>query len=112
MPLFEYKAVDPSGETVQGTMEAASVELVVLKLQEAGNIPLQARESGSGGFGLANLRLGRRGMNAREVGAFTQQLSTMLAAGLPLDRSLQVLLDLAENDRVKRTVAEIRDRVR
>ena len=48
MPLFEYKAVDPSGETVQGTMEAASVDLVVLKLQEAGNIPLQARESGSG----------------------------------------------------------------
>lgn len=111
MPLFEYKAVDPSGETVQGTMEAISVDMVVLKLQEAGNIPLQARESGSG-FGLAGLRFGRRGMNAREVGAFTQQLSTLLAAGLPLDRSLQVLLDLAENDRVKRTVAEIRDRVR
>lgn len=111
MPLFEYKAVDPSGETVQGTMEAISVDMVVLKLQEAGNIPLQARESGSG-FGLAGLRFGRRGMNTREVGSFTQQLSTLLAAGLPLDRSLQVLLDLAENDRVKRTVAEIRDRVR
>ena len=33
MPLFEYKAVAPSGETVQGTMEAASMELVILKLQ-------------------------------------------------------------------------------
>ena len=112
MPLFEYKAVDPSGETVQGTMEAASVDLVVLKLQEAGNIPLQARESGSGGFGLAGLRLGRRSMSAREVGEFTQQLATLLGAGLPLDRSLQVLLDLAESERVKRAVAEIRDRVR
>jgi general secretion pathway protein F len=112
MPLFEYKAVAPSGETVQGTMEAASLDLVVLKLQEAGNIPLDARESGSGGFGLSGLRLGRRGMSAREVGEFTQQLSTLLGAGLPLDRSLQVLLDLAESDRVKRTVAEIRDRVR
>ena len=112
MPLFEYKAVAPSGETVQGTMEAASVDLVVLKLQEAGNIPLHARESGSGGFSLFNLQLGRRGMNAREVGEFTQQLSTLLGAGLPLDRSLQVLLELTENDRVKRTVSEIRDRVR
>jgi general secretion pathway protein F len=112
MPLFEYKAVDPSGETVQGTMEAASADLVVLKLQEAGNIPLQARESGSGGFGLAGLRFGRRGMNSREVGEFTQQLATLLGAGLPLDRSLQVLLDLAESDRVKRTVAEVRDKVR
>lgn len=112
MPLFEYKAVAPSGETVQGTMEAASVDMVVLKLQEAGNIPLQAKESGSGGFGLSALKLGRRGMSAREVGEFTQQLSTLLVAGLPLDRSLQVMLDLAENERVKRTVVEIRDRVR
>jgi general secretion pathway protein F len=112
MPLFEYKAVAPSGETVQGTMEAASLDLVVLKLQEAGNIPLHARESGSGAFNLFNLQLGRRGMNSREVGEFTQQLSTLLGAGLPLDRSLHVLLDLSENDRVKRTVTEIRDRVR
>jgi len=112
MPLFEYKAVAPSGETVQGTMEAASVDMVVLKLQEAGNIPLQARETGSGGFSLSALRLGRRGMNAREVGEFTQQLSTLLGAGLPLDRSLQVMLELSENEKVKRTVTEIRDRVR
>jgi general secretion pathway protein F len=112
MPLFEYKAVAPSGETVQGTMEAASLDLVILKLQEAGNIPLQARESGTGGFSLGGFSLGRRGMNTREVGEFTQQLSTLLGAGLPLDRSLQVLGDLAENDRVKRTVSEIRDKVR
>ena len=59
MPLFEYKAVDASGETVQGTMEAASLDMVVLKLQELGNIPLQAREAGSGGFGLGRFNLGR-----------------------------------------------------
>lgn len=112
MPLFEYKAVAPSGETVQGTMEAASLDMVILKLQEAGNIPLQAQESGTGGFSLGGFSLGRRGMNSREVGEFTQQLSTLLVAGLPLDRSLQVLLDLSESDRVKKTVAEIRDRVR
>jgi len=93
-------------------MEAPSLDLVILKLQEAGNIPLQARESGSGGFSLGGFSLGRRGMNTREVGEFTQQVSTLLGAGLPLDRSLQVLLELSESDRVKRTIAEIRDRVR
>ena len=111
MPVFEYKAVAPSGDTVQGTMEAPSMDMVILKLQEAGNIPLQAREAG-GGFGLGNFSLSRKGMNKREVGQFTQQLSTLLGAGLPLDRSLQVLKELAENDRVGRTVGEIRDRVR
>jgi len=39
-------------------------------------------------------------------------MATLLGAGLPLDRSLQVLAELSENDRVKRTVVEIRDRVR
>jgi len=112
MPVYEYKAVAPSGETVSGTMEAVSVDMVVLKLQEAGNIPLQAREAGGGGFSLSSLSLSRRGMNSREVGQFTQQLSTLLGAGLPLDRSLQVLMELSENERVHRTVGDIRDRVR
>jgi general secretion pathway protein F len=112
MPMFEYKAVSPNGETVQGTMEAVSVDMVVLKLQESGNIPLHAKEAGGGGLGLGSLKLGRRGMNSREVGQFTQQLATLLGAGLPLDRSLQVLMDLSENDRVNRTVTDIRDHVR
>ena len=87
MPLFEYKAVSPTGETVQGTMEAVSVEMVVARLQEAGNLPLKASEAGQGMFGLGLLSFGKRGMGTREVGEFTQQLSTLLGAGLPLDRS-------------------------
>lgn len=112
MPLFEYKAVAPSGETVRGTMEAISADSVIAKLQEGGNIPLSANAAGKGGFSLDSLSLKRRGMNAREVGQFTQQLATLLGAGLPLDRSLHVLLDLAENDRIKQTVTTIRDQVR
>jgi general secretion pathway protein F len=95
MPLFEYKAVSPSGETVRGTMEAPSETLVIAKLQESGNIPLSTNAAGEGGFSLDSLSLKRRGMNAREVGQFTQQMSTLLGAGLPLDRSLQVLLELS-----------------
>ncbi len=112
MPVFEYKAVSPTGETVQGSMEAGSLDRVIAKLQEAGNIPLQAREAGKGGFGLAALRPGRRGVGAREVGEFTQQLATLLGAGLPLDRSLQVLVELTENDRLRRMVTDVRERVR
>jgi general secretion pathway protein F len=112
MPLFEYKAVSPAGETVSGTMEAASLDLVILKLQEAGNLPLQAQEAGSGGLGLKNFSFGSRGMNSNEVGEFTQQLATLLGAGLPLDRSLAVLMDLADAPKIQRTVSEIRDHVR
>lgn len=112
MPHFEYKAVAPSGETVRGSMEAPIEAAVIAKLQEMGNIPLSVNAAGEGGFSLDSLRLKRRGMNAREVGQFTQQLATLLSAGLPLDRSLQVLLELAENARVEQTISAIRDQVR
>ncbi|MEJ2534803.1 MAG: type II secretion system F family protein, partial [Gammaproteobacteria bacterium] len=112
MPAFEYKAVTPDGETVQGTMEAVSLDGVIARLQEEGNIPLSARQAGQGLFNLSRWSGGRRGMNRREVGEFTQQLSTLLGAGLPLDRSLQVLVELTESDRVRRSVGDIRDRVR
>ena len=111
MALFEYKAVTPSGETLSGEMEAPSQDLVIARLQEMGNIPLQAREVGSG-FRLDALLKGRRNINPREIGDLTQQLSTLLGAGLPLDRSLGILGELAENDRVQDTVEKIRNHVR
>jgi len=111
MPLFTYKAVTPSGETLTGEMEAPSQELVIAHIQETGNIPVQAREV-SAGFRFETLLRGRQNLNQREVGDLTGQLATLLGAGLPLDRSLGILVELAENERVERTLSRVRDRVR
>ncbi len=111
MAIFEYKAVTPGGESLTGEMEAPSQELVIARLQEMGNIPVSAREVG-GGFRLGSLLHGRRGLSQREVGDLTQQLATLLAAGLPLDRSLGILAELAENERVGELVEQVRNHVR
>jgi len=111
MPLFEYKAVAPSGETLTGEMEAPNSDLVIARLQEGGNIPVSAREVGEG-FRLETLFRGKRGLSQREIGDLTQQLSTLLAAGLPLDRSLGILTELAENERVGSLVEKVRNHVR
>lgn len=111
MALYEYKAVTPAGETLTGEMEAASADLVIQRVQEAGNIPVMAREAGSG-FRLDTLFRRRRGLNAAEIGEITQQLATLLSAGMPLDRSLGILVDLAENERVERVIGNVRNRVR
>jgi len=112
MPLFDFKAVAPSGEVIQGSMEAISQEAVVAKLQSEGNLPLSTKEAGKGGFSLSQMRLGRQGMSAAEVGQFTEQMATLLGAGLPLDRSLTVLADLAENEKTQKVVSTLRDKVR
>lgn len=112
MALFEYKAVAPNGETLRGQMEAASADAVIAKLQESGNIPLLAKESGGGGMALASLFGGQRGPGQRVIGEFTHNLAVLLSAGLPLDRALQVLIDLADSERLRRMVEKIRDAVR
>ena len=111
MPLFTYKAVTPAGETLTGEMEAPNADLVVAHIQETGNIPVQARQVSSG-LRLETLFRGRQNLTRREIGDLTGQLATLLGAGLPLDRSLGILVELAENERVESTLSKIRDRVR
>ena len=56
MPLFRYKALSAAGESLDGQMEAGSAAEVISKLQDAGNIPLEAKPADdAGGGGLAGL---------------------------------------------------------
>lgn len=112
MALFDYKAVSPSGETLRGQMEAPTADAVIHKLQESGNIPLSAKEAGGGLAALSQMFGAQRGPGQRIIGEFTHNLSVLLEAGLPLDRSLQVLIDLADDERMQRMVEKIRDHVR
>ena len=111
MPQFHYKAVTPAGETVEGRMEAPSVEDVIARLQEQGNVPLQANDADAGGGSLF-ARWQRQPLGGGALVQFTQQLGTLLGAGLPLDRSLQLLLELPEGERARNVLMRVRKRVR
>ncbi|MGH8152469.1 MAG: type II secretion system F family protein, partial [Rhodanobacteraceae bacterium] len=56
--------------------------------------------------------LRRKSLTGAALVEFTSQLGILLHAGLPLDRALQMLLELPEGERARRVVARIRDRVR
>jgi general secretion pathway protein F len=113
MALYHYKAVTSAGEILEGQMDVASNDEVIAKLQDAGNIPLDVREAGAGGGSFAFGGLFKRpAMNAAQVLQFTQQLATLLGAGQPLDRALQILLELPEGEKAKRILERIRDHVR
>ena len=113
MALFRYKAVTADGEIVEGQYDVASNDEAIAKIQDAGNIPLEvfAADGAVGGGGLAGL-FKREAMNQTQVLQFTQQLATLLGAGQPLDRALQILLELPESEKAKRIVERIRDHVR
>jgi len=111
MAQFAYKALTPGGEPVEGQMEAASEAEVIARIQEAGNLPLSASKLGEG-FSLQNFRLSRRAITQKQVGEFTDQLATLLNSGMPLDRSLSVMLDLADDERLQAMIKTVRDKVR
>jgi general secretion pathway protein F len=111
MPLYRYKAIGPNGEAVEGQMDAASREEVVGRLQDAGNLLLEASEAGAGGTGLGAMFRSAE-MTPAEINAFTQQLATLLGAGQPLDRALQILLDLPDRESARQVINRIREAVR
>ncbi len=112
MAQFRYKALSAAGDPIDGVMEAASAEEVVARLQDAGNLPLDARPADEvRGGGLAAM-FRRSPMNGAQVLQFTQQLATLLGAGQPLDRALQILLDLPDSNEARRVIERIRDAVR
>ena len=115
MTQFQYRATDFQGKIVEGSMEAGEERAVVLRLQERGLIPLLI---GAGSVPAPAARtvslasFGRKGVRTKDLLVFTQQLSTLLAAGMPLDRSLTTLADLTQGAELKRVTGEVLTSVR
>ena len=112
MAIFRYKAVTASGDPIEGEMEARTRDEVILKLQDAGNIPLDAREATSGGGAGFGGLFKRKAMAGPQLVAFTAQLATLMGAGQPLDRALQILIDLPEDEGARKMIERIRESVR
>jgi general secretion pathway protein F len=111
MAKYIYKAITPTGEQLEGQLDAKSQAEVIRKIQDAGNMPVSAKEL-KPGFSLENLMARRSKITPKQVGFFTEQLSTLLNSGMPLDRSLSVMIDLSDDERIKIMVEQVRDKVR
>jgi general secretion pathway protein F len=112
LAFFQYKAVTADGRVVEGTLEAADARSVTSRLRDQGQFPVTISSAGtteSGGLLSREIKLPwRRNRVARaDLLVFTQELSTLVKAGLPLDRSLSVLGELTENRHLRDVVREL-----
>ena len=109
MPTFTYRAADRQGRTIEGVMEAADARGVVERLQRDAYFPVkvspQAERRSALGISLPGLGRGR--VSRRDVLTFTHQLGTLVEAGLPLDRALVILEDLAPNPRLRAITTDL-----
>ncbi len=130
MPLFEYRAVGPTGAISQGRLEAggrgeaaATIEgrgLTPLKLSEIGGAPAAAARkvaalTNGGGLKLpGNFKL--EGFQSKKVSFsaledFTRSLSSLLTAGVPLSRALTILYKESNNPAAAMKWRELHDAV-
>ncbi|MFZ5453099.1 MAG: type II secretion system F family protein [Thermodesulfobacteriota bacterium] len=109
MPVYHYRASDPGGNIIQGTLEAREERLVVLHLQQGGLIPLRIspEEAKPGGWQFSLSWRRTRRVPQSEVVHFTNELAALLKAGLPLERSLQALLEVTGGKGIKVILSQV-----
>ena len=101
MPLYAYKAVDSaSGKTVQSTIEADSEQSAAAKLREQA---LHVAEIKSAKVGKAG-GLGRKKMKPKALVVFSRQFATMIDAGIPILRCLDILQGQCKDPLLKQTL--------
>nr|CAA6828848.1 MAG: Type IV fimbrial assembly protein PilC [uncultured Thiotrichaceae bacterium] len=119
MTLFNYKAIGADGVPLDGTMEAGSEALVIESLNKQGLIPLKVFGASGGAVADTPAKksksfslFGSKKVSQPDIMAFTQQLSSMLKAGLPLDRALGIQLEILENPPLEKMIAGVQEKVR
>src|SRR6266516_2893504 len=104
--VFRYKAVNAHGAYSQGQLDAADTRAAVYRLQSMGLIPVSIEEPAgrrpSRSKGILLQRVSRK-----DILFFTEELSTLVHAGLPLDRSLTVAAELASKPALRNVTHDV-----
>ena len=117
MTMFSYRAVDASGDVAAGELDAGSESEIVERLRDQGLMPMQVfaaagERSAAGPKSPRRSWFAPRRVTREHVLAATRELSTLLRAGLPLDRALEILISLATAPPMAVLLQTLRDSVR
>jgi type IV pilus assembly protein PilC len=106
MKKFKYSARDKEGKTVEGEVEAKDTQTVADILHDRGLIVVSVKE----GTGLNLERLNEinvGGVPMKDKVVFMRQMATMVGAGLPLSRSLEIMSNQATNPLFKKVLKSV-----
>src|SRR3954453_23559705 len=104
---FAFKALDLTGVSTRGELEADDKQQVAAQLRGKGLIVLDIAEkksSADGGDMLGRLKKGK----AQGLTGSTRPRPTMVSSGMSLLRALYVLEEQTKNDKLKETLTQVR----
>jgi general secretion pathway protein F len=113
MPNYFFRAASLDGEVTEGTTEGVSREAVVKAIQAQGRVPIRVELSHATNDGPRSARstgLFRR--NKDQLLLFTRELSTLLKAGLSLDRSLALLISVNNDPAFSQVLSALQEKIK
>lgn len=113
MTLFKYKAINSAGEAEENIRDASDEPALILALQSEGYIPISVKPATTKSFLGLSLGGKQNKLSQKDIGFFTDELATLLDSGLPLDKSLSVLIDLTDdNERLSKLIGKVLEKVK
>jgi len=106
MAIFRYKAVNTHGAYSEGQLDAADTRAAVYRLQSMGLIPVSVEEP-AGQRSARSTKIYLQRVSRKDILFFTEELSTLVHAGLPLDRSLTIAAELASKPALRSVIHDI-----
>ncbi|MCL6623776.1 MAG: type II secretion system F family protein [Fimbriimonadales bacterium] len=112
MPRFSYSAVDASGRPVQGVMEAENEQLLLQHLHDQNLHVTEIRLAPGRGEAKASSLFKARKPKLRNLVFFSRQFATMINAGIPMLRCLEILSAQTRDPALKSAIVEVTSDVR
>jgi type II secretory pathway component PulF len=112
MPVFKYRVRDRSGKAIAGTIEAPTIQMAGDQLYNLGYFPIsieEMRETIS--LNLSDIWKRFQKVKLEELIVFSQQLSTLYKAGLPLLTGLASITEQVKNEKLKGVLKEIHGQI-
>jgi type IV pilus assembly protein PilC len=109
MANYVYSAINEMGKTITDSIEAESEEIVNSMLAARNLIPVRIVRQDKSGFSLSSLSSLRFGasVKTKDLILFTKQFRSMIQAGVPIIRLMQVLVSQTQDKTLKKVATEI-----
>ena len=102
MAIYSYTATTLDGTVIEGVVEASDEKIAIEQIQNTGVIPLRITAP-KAGLKKTFVFKSARG----DLLTFTTELSALTGAGLPLDRSLNILSTISEGKEMKEVIMSV-----
>ena len=111
MPAYKFEALDATGKSSTGILEADNAKAARSQLRAQSLVPLAVAPVGAADAQQAAAQFTRRAFGSNGLAVWTRQLAGLVGSGLPLERALSALADEAEDQRQRELVAHLKSEV-